>query len=154
MKTNFRVVPLESEIADAARRAAANGAPDHAIIRAPKPNQFPCRHCLQWAEPGEAMVLFSFPAIAPGQPYSESGPIFVHAEPCEKYAQQEEFPPAFRNGRAVRAYDSHNNLIAAEVVNGDGPEPVIEKLLQNPETEFLHVRSASHGCYTMRIEHA
>jgi hypothetical protein len=43
-------------------------------------------------------------------------------------------------------------MIAAEVANGEGPEAVIERFLQKPETAFVHVRSASHGCYTMEIE--
>ena len=153
MKTsNYRIVPLPTEIAEAARRAAQAGAPDHAIVTADSPNGFPCRHCLRWAQPGERMVLFPFASIAPGRPYSESGPIFVHAESCERYRLTNEFPVVFRRGRAIRAYDSKQNMIAGEVVNGNEPEAVIEKLLQNPETAFIQVRSASRGCYTMGIE--
>jgi Protein of unknown function (DUF1203) len=98
------------------------------------------------------MVLFPFAAIAPGWPYSESGPIFVHAEPCERYAATREFPSEFRKGRVLRAYNSHHDMIAAEVANGEGPEAVIERFLQEPETAFVHVRSASHGCYTMEVK--
>lgn len=98
------------------------------------------------------MILFPFAAIAPGRPYSESGPIFVHAEACDRYAATHEFPLAFRSGRVIRAYNSQREIIAAEVANGEGPEPVIERFLQKPETAFVHVRSASHGCYTMEVE--
>lgn len=98
------------------------------------------------------MILFPFAAIAPGQPYSESGPIFVHAEPCERYARTDEYPLEFRTGRVLRAYNSQHAIIAAEVANAEGPEAVIERFLQKPETAFVHVRSASHGCYTMEIE--
>ena len=52
------------------------------------------------------MVLFPFAAIAPGRPYSESGPIFVHAEPCERYAATPEYPSEFCEGRVLRAYNS------------------------------------------------
>ena len=153
MKTsNYRIVPLGTEIVEAARRAVQAGAPDHAVVRADSPNGFPCRHCLRWAQPGERLILFPFASIAPGCPYSESGPIFVHAESCERYRLTNEFPLEFRHGRAIRAYDSEQNMIAAEVVNGSEPEAVIEKLLQNPETAFLQARSASHGCYTFAIE--
>jgi len=153
MKTsNFRIVPLRTEIAEAARRTAETGAADHAVVVADSPNSHPCRHCLRWAEPGERMVLFPFAAIAPGHPYSESGPIFIHAEPCERYAATQEYPPEFRKGRSIRAYDAQQNIIAAEVVNGSEPEAIIEKFLQKSETAFVHVRSASHGCYTMEIE--
>ena len=153
MKTSsFRIVPIRTEIAEAGRREAKAGAPDHVFVIADSPNGFPCRHCLRWAQPGERMVLFPFAAIAPGRPYSESGPIFVHAEPCERYAATHEFPPAFRKGRVLRPYNSQHAIIAAEVANGEEPEAVIERFLQQPETAFVHVRSVSHGCYTMEVE--
>lgn len=149
--SNFRVVPLRTEIAKAAR-AAADSAPDHAVLTADSPRSYPCRHCLRWAEPGERMILFPFAAIPAGRPYSESGPIFVHADPCERYRGTEEFPAEFREGRVIRAYNAQHDMIAAEVVDGTGPEAVIERFLQKPDTAFLHVRSASRGCYTMEIE--
>ena len=153
MKTsNFRIVPIRTEIAEAARRKAEAGAPDHAVVTAVSPRGYPCRHCLRWARPGERMILFPFAAIAPGRPYSESGPIFVHAEACARYAATHEFPAEFRKGRVLRAYNSQYDMIAAEVANGEGPEAVIERFLQKPETAFVHVRSASHGCYTMEVE--
>ncbi len=43
-------------------------------------------------------------------------------------------------------------MIDVEVVNGSEPEAVVEKLLQNPETAFVHARSVTHGCYTFRVE--
>ena len=150
--SNFRVVPLPTRIAETARAAANAGAPDHAIVTADSPRGYPCRHCLRWAEPGERLILFPFTAIPAGRPYSETGPIFVHADPCERYRAVEEYPAEFREGRAVRAYDSQHNMIAAEVANGVGPEALIERFLQMPETAFIHVRSVSRGCYTMGIE--
>jgi hypothetical protein len=153
MKTSsFRIVPIRSEIAEAARRKAEAGSPDHVVVTAVSARGYPCRHCLRWAQPGERVILFPFAAIAPGRPYSESGPIFVHAEPCDRYAATHEFPSEFRKGRVLRAYNSQHDMIAAEVANGEGPEAVIERFLQKPETAFIHVRSASHGCYTMEIE--
>ena len=154
MKTSYRVVPLPSEVAASARRAAEAGAPDHAVISVTSPNEAPCRHCLRWAQPGEQVVLFPYASIAPGRPYAESGPIFVHAAPCERYQAIDEFPAAFRQGRVIRAYDWEQNMIAGEIVNGRKPETVIEKLFENPETEFIQVRSADRGCYTFGIARA
>jgi len=153
MKTSqFRVVPLATEIAEAARRAAASGAPDHAVVTADSPRGYPCRHCLRWAQPGERLILFPYAAIPGGHPYSETGPIFVHQEACQRYAAVEQYPSEFRSGRAFRVYNSTYDMIDAKVVNGHDPEPVIEKLLQNPETAFVDARSADRGCYTFRIE--
>jgi hypothetical protein len=150
--SNFRIVPLQTKIAEAARAAAAAGAPDHAVVLADSPRGYPCRHCLRWALPGERMILFPFAAIPAGHPYSETGPIFVHADPCERYRTTDQYPANFREGRVVRAYNSQHDMIAAEVANGAGPEALIERFLQMPETAFIHVRSVSRGCYTMEIE--
>jgi hypothetical protein len=98
------------------------------------------------------MVLFPFAAIPPGHPYSETGPIFVHAEPCERYPATDQDPEEFRKNRVVRAYNSRQDMIDAEVANGSEPEAVVEKFLQNQEVAFLHIRSVSRGCYTMQIE--
>lgn len=150
--SKFRVVPLQTKVAEAARAAAKAGAPDHAVITTDVPQAYPCRHCLQWAKLGERVVLFPFASVPPGHPYSESGPIFVHADPCECYQATDEYPADFREGRAVRAYNSQHDMIAAEVANGVGPEALIERFLQMPETAFIHIRSATRGCYTMGIE--
>ena len=150
--STFRIVPLATDVTATARRAAASGAPDHAMVVADSPDGFPCRHCLRWARPGERMILFPYAAIPPGHPYSECGPIFVHADPCERYHATDEFPADFRKGRVMRAYNSNYDMIDAEVVNGDAPEAIIEKLLQKPETAFVHARSVTHGCYTFRIQ--
>ena len=147
----YRIVPLPTEVAHAARSGLAAGAPDHALVTADSPNGYPCRHCLQWATAGEQLILFPFASVESG-PYQERGPIFVHAEPCTRYAATERYPETFGTGRAIRAYDRRKFMIDARVVNGEGPEQAIEELLANPAAAFLHVRSATRGCYTMGIE--
>jgi hypothetical protein len=150
--TSFRVVPLSSEIAEEARRKAQAGASDHAIVEVDAPTGYPCRHCLQWARPGERVILFPFASIPSGRPYSESGPIFVHAERCERYATTNRYPENLRRHRVLRAYDANDDMIDATVVSDDQPEAVIKKLFQNPQTSFLQARSVTRGCYTFKIE--
>jgi hypothetical protein len=150
----FRVVPLSTAVADAARQAFAKGASDHALVGVDFPNSYPCRHCLRWAQPGERVILFPFASIQGGKPYSESGPIFVHEKECTRYSATDQYPADFREGRVLRAYDAQQMMIDAVVVDGEVPEAVIEKLFENPETAFLQVRSVSRGCFTMKIERA
>src|SRR5436309_8283491 len=152
--STFRIIPLPTEIADAARRAVDAGAADHALLIADSPRSCPCRHCLRWAEPGERVILFPYAAIPAGHPYSETGPIFVHADECQRYSAPDEYPAAFRNGRVFRAYDEKYNIIDAVVVNGSEPELVIQRLFQNPETAFVDARSLTHGCFTFRVQRA
>jgi hypothetical protein len=145
---DFEIVPLRSEIAEAARRAAVGGAPGYAVITADSPDGYPCRHCLRWAKPGERMILFTYASVPAGHPYSETGPIFVHAEPCERYHAIHEYPAGFRNGRVFRAYDANYMMIDAIPANATEPEAVIEKLFQNSETAFVQAQSVTRGCYT------
>ena len=152
--SSFHIVPLPTEIAEAARRVVKAGAADHALVTADSPTSYPCRHCLRWAQPGERVILFPYSAIPSGHPYSESGPIFVHANDCQRYSATDEYPADFRSGRVFRAYDSNYKIIDAEVVNGSEPEVVIERLFQNPETAFVDARSATHGCFTFRVQRA
>ncbi len=149
---SFRIVPLSADVVEAAHRALAAGAPDHALVRVNSVSGYPCRHCLRFAQPGECVILFPYASIEPGRPYSESGPIFVHEKACQPYADTAHFPADLRHGRVVRAYDAHSNMIDAVVVQGDGPEVVIEKMLRNPDVAFLQGRSVSRGCFTVRIE--
>jgi Protein of unknown function (DUF1203) len=155
MKTsNFHIIALATEIAEAARRVVKTGAADHALITVDSPGSAPCRHCLRWAQPGERVILFPYAAIPAGHPYSETGPIFVHANECQRYSASNEYPADFRNGRVFRAYDSNYNIINAQVMNGSEPEAVIESLFQNPDTAFVDARSATHGCFTFRVQRA
>src|SRR6266480_5834470 len=142
----FRIIPLPTEIAEAARRAINAGVADHSLLTADSPGSAPCRHCLRWAQPGERVILFPYSAIPSGHPYSETGPIFVHANRCQRYSATHEYPPDFRNGRVFRGYDAKYNIIQAEVVNGREPELAIQEFFENPETAFVDVRSVTHGC--------
>ena len=150
MKRTFRIVPLPTEVAEQARHASAS---DHQVVVSDEPNAYPCRHCLRWARPGEALVLFPYQSIPAGRPYAESGPIFVHQEACERYSALDEYPAAFRKGRVVRGYNSRDEIIAAEVPD-EGPEATIEAMLANPDIAFLQVRSVTRGCFTMKVERA
>ena len=152
--STFRIIPLPTEIAERARLLAKTGAPDHAVVVADSPHGYPCRHCLSWAQPGEHVILFPYASIPAGHPYSEAGPIFVHAVPCEVYKATGEYPADFRNGRVFRAYDSNYKSIDAQLMNGSEPEVVIESLFQNPDTAFVDVRSVTHGCFTFRVQRA
>ena len=152
--STFRILPLPTEIAEAARHAVKAGASDHSIVSANSPGSSPCRHCLRWAQPGERVILFPYAAIPSGHPYSETGPIFVHASECQRYSATNEYPADFRNGRVFRAYDSKYNIIDAQIVNDNEPEVVIESLFQNPDIAFVDVRSITHGCFTFRVQRA
>ena len=118
---------------------------------------FPCRVCLGQIKDGEAMLLLGYRPFPDLQPFAETGPIFIHAEPCGGYETQETLPPMLDSpDYIVRGY-SH----ADRIVYGTGAVTPTERiteqarqLLARDDIAYVHVRSARNNCYLCRIDRA
>jgi Protein of unknown function (DUF1203) len=149
----MNIIPLDSGIAaemrDGDRDAYSN--PLQPEIQHQYGN--PCRHCLRRAHPGESLVLFSYSPFERQTPYKEVGPVFVHADGCERYANAGELPEDFLNRPIVlRAYDDEQRIATVAVVVDGSTKSRAEQLLADPSIAYLHARSFTHGCYLFRIE--
>ncbi len=115
----------------------------------------PCRHCLRRATAGERLTLFSHSPFDRQNPYKEYGPIFVHTDGCERYAERNALPPDFSDRPIVlRGYDRQQRIARVAVVVDGETELRAEQLLSDPEIAFLHARSFTHGCFLFRIDRA
>ncbi len=47
----------------------------------------PCRHCLRDVPAGEPFLILAHRPFTEAQPYAETGPIFLHAEPCQRHGE-------------------------------------------------------------------
>ena len=54
--------------------------------------------------------------------------------------------------RAVRAYDAADDLIDGDVIPGADIEGLICRFLENDRVAYLHVYSATAGCFTCRVD--
>lgn len=151
--TAFRVIPL-AETADRLRRLAATDVPGRPLPRRDS-HRHQCRSCLSLTRPNEEYLLASYSPFAQPQPYAETGPIFIHKDPCAPYAKADEFPADFRDlDLVVRAYSEIGEILDAQRV-GDRPvETAIAALFRNPGAAWLHVRNTGYGCFICRIERA
>lgn len=153
----FCCVPIETEIADRFRRTGFddNG---NALRRMEASNAsgFPCRHCLQCAAPGEAMLLGSYNLPRPRGIYWTPSPIFVHAEACERFAFEDEVAPIVRLNTlvSVRAYDALDQCIyeLGQVCSGGEVDTPLERALSDARTAFVNVHTARPGCLLSRVE--
>jgi hypothetical protein len=127
-----------------ARRYIANIAPG-----------FPDRVELRDAQPGESLILVNHVHLPHDTPYRSSHAIFVLENAGECFDRVNEVPPALRARLlSLRAFDTEHMMVDADVVHGGEVEPVIERLLANPRTVYLHAHYAKPGCYAARIERA
>ena len=84
--------------------ADANGQP--ALVRIAEGLANPCRHCLELIAPGDEKLVLAYRPFATVQPYAETGPIFLHKQPCGRYAS-DALPAWFvcMDPAIIRGYD-------------------------------------------------
>lgn len=114
----------------------------------------PCRHCLRDFQVGkERRILFTYDPFHGIEPLPLPGPIFIHAEPCSRFADDAGFPFDLRSHRLTfAAYGAKRVLLSEEYVENGNAEQVIDRLLTRSDVQFVHVRDTEAGCYDFRIE--
>lgn len=113
----------------------------------------PLRCCLREARNGERIALIAYRPSRIESPYSEVGPVFIHADACEGYAEPDRYPEDFRRRRQLlRAYSAGGRIVDAEIgENGDAAEALCAAFFQRPEIAYIHSRNVLWGCYMFTI---
>lgn len=118
----------------------------------------PCRHCLREVQAGEPYLILAYRPFLEAQAYAEVGPIFLHAEPCEAYDENDKTPEMYLLGepRIVRGYDGDNRIIygSGKIVEPQEIARYAAELLDDPATAYVHVRSSQNNCFACRIDRA
>ena len=118
----------------------------------------PCRHCLKPVEKGREYLILAHCPFPAAQPYAETGPIFLHADECDRAPDSAKPAPMFSHGRGyiLRGYRDTGwiNYSAAEVVTPDRIEETAIGLLARDDVAYVHMRSSHMNCYQCRIERA
>ncbi len=154
---SFLAMPTEEARAFQAGTPDANGQnPERHVSDG---DGVPCRHCQRDVAKGEAYLILNYRPFAELQPYAETGPIFLHAEPCEHYAETTTAPEMFfKNGRRylIKGYYGNDRIAygTGRIVEPGDMAAAANKILERPDIAYVHVRSALNNCYQLRIERA
>jgi uncharacterized protein DUF1203 len=151
---SFRVAAIPTKVAEIVRstlRSPGYGHPAHVEVAA---GYGPCRHCLRTFDVGkENRILFTYDPFHGLELLPLPGPVFIHAEPCERFPETAGFPEDLRNHRlTIAAYGGGRRLLAEEYVENGEVEAVTGRLFDKNEVRYLHVRDTEAGCYDFRIE--
>ncbi len=153
-RLRFLAIPSETTSDFRAGSNDANGQPPERQIS--DGSGLPCRHCLTDIRRGEPFLLLAYRPFPEPQPYAEVGPIFLHADACDRYVEEAEVPPMFldRERLLIRAYGSDDRIIdgTGQITASANLSEATANLLERPQAAFIHVRSASNNCYQCRIE--
>jgi len=124
------------------------------VVADAKPG-FPCRVSLADAEVGEELILLNHTHQAVRSPYRASGPVFVRRAATQAFDQIGNVPEQLCvRLLSLRAYDSTDSIIQADVVDGREVERLLSAFLADPKTAYIHIHFARHGCYAARAERA
>jgi hypothetical protein len=55
---------------------------------------------------------------------------------------------------SLRAYDKGGMMVEADVAQGEHVAPMIHRMLDNANVEFIHAHNAKPGCFAARIDRA
>jgi hypothetical protein len=150
--STFTIAPIDEPTARAIRAEIESGQRTGRRVTLDEGGA-PCRSCLRPAAVGESLWLLSFQPFRGDSCYAVPSPIYLHVEPCRPYEATDRLPDLVRIGlRAVRSYDEHHDLVDGLVGDGTDVETLIDKLLADPRASYLHVHSATAGCYTCRVD--
>lgn len=122
-------------------------------MRSDAPFGYPCRISLEDAPVGEPLLLLPFTHQDSRSPYRASGPIFVRRGQREAARIVDRLPPYLtRRPLSVRAYDSSDDMVDADVIDGADAESLIQRYLARDDVGYLHVHFARRGCYACRVD--
>lgn len=152
MKLSVRGIP--SEEVDQLRRGGpdANGQP--ALLRVAEGLANPCRHCLGLIAEGDQKLVLAYRPFDALQPYAETGPIFLHAESCERC--ESDAMPAwfdFLEPAIVRGYgeDHWIRYDTGDVVPGRELTTACQAILGDATIAYVHIRS-KYNCFQCRVD--
>ncbi|HEY3530757.1 MAG TPA: DUF1203 domain-containing protein [Nocardioides sp.] len=151
--TTLTAQPIDPARLDDVRRNAEDGFGNRFVAFAASGEGEPLRCCLRYARAGEQIALVSFAPFEEASVWREVGPVYVHAERCEGYADRG-LPDELRRGpRVLRTYQAdatmnydHNTLVGDEDI-----EPVLDRLLAEPDVAIVHVRTVLPQCFLYAV---
>jgi hypothetical protein len=125
-------------------------------VRTPAEGPSPCRRCLRNAEVGDPLALAAYDPFTVRSPYAGEGPVFVHADGCERFAPAPGAMSEQVGGRmlSIRSYDRDAMMVDAAVMPGERFAERVGDLLAADTVAFLHVHFAGPGCFAFRVDPA
>ena len=115
----------------------------------------PCRHCLREVAAGDEYLILAYRPFPALQPYAETGPIFLHADECERAEDSPALPQMMSStDYIVRGYGEDDRIVygTGAVVPTEEIGSRAEALFARDDIAYVHVRSARNNCYQCRIE--
>lgn len=154
----LRYEPLPTDLVRTLRAGApdANGQPAERGAVASGEGE-PCRHCLRNVPEGRGYLILAHRPFPAPQPYAETGPIFLCADPCKAWdgvgvPQVLTTSPDY----LLKGYTHGHRILygTGRITPRHEVEAYARTLLADPRLAYVDVRSARNNCFQLRIRRA
>jgi hypothetical protein len=152
--SGYKFIAIPQETADRVRGTMKSPGYGHPAHREIASGYGPCRLCLKCFEIGkEERILFTLDPFYGLENLPLPGPVFIHAEDCKRYDEMSEFPEDLRtHPLTLNGYARGRRLLVQSYINDGQVDMALDRVLSQPEVDYVHVRDTNAGCYDLRVE--
>jgi hypothetical protein len=157
--TGYEIRAIPPDVLRELRQRDDAGAPLRVMVD--EEGGSPLRCCLRRILPGEQVALVSYAPLRrwaratgadPGA-YDETGPVFIHPEPCPGPAS-EGYPEALAGSAKVfRCYGADGRILrgrlfgVGEASDASSAGAVLAGIFDDPAVALVHIRAVEFGCF-------
>lgn len=156
--TQFKIVPISKAQATAIRLTRRDHF-GHPVIEQTATGKGPCRVSLKPFVKGvDKRLLLSHTPFMIDNAFNQPGPVFIHSEEVEAYADVHRFPPEIKADKksfplTLIGYSNDQRMVFTRLVGDADVDELISSVLESySEIDYLHARNAEAGCYICKIE--
>jgi hypothetical protein len=155
---NFKIVPLTKEFANKIRKSNTDNFGNE-VYEQLASGKGPCRVSLKPFKVGEDIrLVFAHSPFSMHNAFNQSGPIFIHKNEVEQYADIYNFPAEIKADKenfplTLIGYSAEQKMIFTKLVGDNDIDLLITEIFKNKkDIEYLHARNAEAGCFICKIE--
>ncbi|MCY0095250.1 DUF1203 domain-containing protein [Hoeflea ulvae] len=147
----IRFEPMDMATAEHLRGGGADSYGNVAERKVSDGAGVPCRCCMRLVGKGEPYLVAAWRPFSATHAYAETGPVFLHAEPCTAATVEPDQLPAFLESPdyILRGYDADERIVygTGGVIRREAIPARIRQLLGAPGVKAVHIRSSRNNCY-------
>jgi hypothetical protein len=149
----FRYSGIPAPLAEEVRRTQRSPQYGHPVHRELAHGYGPCRLCLRtFAIEEEDRLLFTYQPFCETGSLPAPGPVFIHAEPCERFSGLA-LPPDFRGlPLVIEGFRTGGVLAIQARLTDEPPETAVVRVFAEPGVRYAHIRNGEAGCFMARID--
>jgi hypothetical protein len=154
----FKIVPISKAYAEEIRSTMRDGF-GHTVTEQVAAGSGPCRVSLKPFNKGvDKRLLLTHSPFEIDNAFNQPGPIFIHSDEVEEYADIYRFPPEIKANKksfplTLIGYNAGQQMVFTKLVgDADVDELIVEIFDQHDDIAYLHARNAQACCFICKIE--